>query len=169
MRAEMSLSIGGSRQLNDKRTRRRSTLLFLLCVLAACAPPDPGNAYCVDDGCAICSGWDCSNSFIDENHPRPLSFASRQSVTECYQGFDEATKDLADGHFEPLARTGPLTWGPSRVWAYQELQAWELVVSDVKACMEQQGWIYCCRGNFCDYNFVQSRHGRWICLREPGA
>ncbi len=38
MRAEMSLSIGGSRQLNDKRTRRRSPLLFLLLHIRIGAP-----------------------------------------------------------------------------------------------------------------------------------
>jgi hypothetical protein len=156
MRAAIPLSVNGL------------ILAVLVLVATSCAPSAPGDPVCLGRDCTICSGWDCNNSFIDENRPTPQSFASRDAVTQCYQGIDEYTRDLADGHFEPLARLDILTWGPARVWTYQESQAWGTMVSDIKDCMEQQGWIYCCRGYYCELDFSRSGSRRWICLRKPG-
>ena len=148
-----------SERIDPRRVGARSDKLCTFC---------PGDPVCLGRDCTICSGWDCNNSFIDENRPTPQSFASRDAVTQCYQGIDEYTRDLADGHFEPLARLDILTWGPARVWTYQESQAWGTMVSDIKDCMEQQGWIYCCRGYYCELDFSRSGSRRWICLRKPG-
>ncbi len=164
-RAAMRRSVGRWNNMKDKRTTR--LVLFALCAAASCAPSAPGDPFCLDEDCNICSGWDCSNSFVNESHPRPQSTASRDAVTQCYQGIDEYTRDLAEGHFEPLARIGVLSWGPARVWTYQESQARELMVSDIEDCMDQQGWIYCCRGYDCELDFSRSGSGRWMCLRKP--
>ena len=167
MRTSISISGEGLRWSISKRISLENVLISVHFALSTCAPAAPGDSFCVGDSCAICSGWDCYNSFINEKNHKPLSIASREAVTQCYEGIEESTRDLADGHFEPLARTGPLSWGPARLWGHEELKAWEMVVIGLKACMEQQGWVYCCRGYFCDYNFVQSGYGQWICLREP--
>ena len=141
--------------------------LFGLFLLNACAPSVPGELSCIGDSCKICTGWDCYNSFINKDHPRPKSPQSRDAVAQCYQSVDPMTRKLANGHFEPLARVGLLSWGPARRWTYSEAQAWDGMTGQVKACMAKQQWVYCCKGRTCDRNRFGNSPSLWICQREP--
>jgi len=141
--------------------------LIGLCLLTACTPSVPGELFCIGDSCKICTGWDCYNSFINKDHPRPKSPESRKVVAQCYQSVDAVTRDQAKGHFEPLAYRGGLSWGPARRWNYSEAQAWDGMTSQVKACMREQEWIYCCKGRSCDRNRFGNSPSLWICQRKP--
>ena len=137
-------------------------------VLGFAPPPIPGNSLCVGTNCnTLCSGWDCSSSYISKDHPAPRSLESREAVSKCFEQIDPETRDLAKGHFELFARIGPLTWGPARRWNYQETLAAEELVYDIKECMEQQEWIYCCKGLYCELNLGRSTSQKWFCQRRP--
>ena len=69
-----------------------------LFLLTACTPRVPGASFCMGDNCKVCSGWDCYNSYINKDHPRPKSPESREAVTQCYQNVDEVTRDQAKGY-----------------------------------------------------------------------
>jgi len=146
---------------------RIAASLIGLCLLNACTPSVPGEMFCIGDSCKVCSGWDCYNSFINKDHPRPRSPESRDVVAQCYDGVEATTKKQAMGHFELLAWQGGLSWGPARRWTYSEAQAWDTMTRQVKACMRKQQWIYCCRGRTCDRNRFVNSYSLWICERQP--
>jgi hypothetical protein len=141
--------------------------IFGLCLLNACTPILPGDSWCIGDDCTVCSGWDCYNSFINLDHPLPKSPESRESVAQCSQSIDTVTRDQAIGHINILARIGVLSWGPARRWTYQESQAADEVVRQVKECMGKQRWIYCCKGRSCELRFSGASSGKWFCRRRP--
>ena len=111
--------------------------------------------------------WDCYNSFINLDHPLPKSPESRETVAQCSQSIDTVTRDQAIGHIDLLARTGVLSWGPAQRWTYQESQAADEVVRQVKECMGKQRWIYCCKGRSCELSFSGASPGKWFCRRRP--
>lgn len=152
-----------------RRRLYQATVLALgLGILAGCAPRMPGESLCLDgEDCDICIGWDCANSFIDASHSMPLSPDSRAAVAACYAEIDPTTRNLADGHTELLARKGPLTWGPARRWTYLERSALGDVESMVRRCMEDQGWVYCCKGGYCSLRPESGQSGKWYCARRP--